>query len=152
MNNRKKGLDVEREIIRFFSEELNLVRFPADNYQIGTSRALSKATDDSGVDIVFTSRSPSYLRDLNVQIKRRTIRTKKLSIDLEPLIRIEQMNKPLLISKIMVPRGKSLQTQGTYVTLKIEDYIELLRIVTGVQRLPSDKPVVNQESARTKRR
>ncbi len=152
MSNRAKGLDVEREVIKYFSEQLNLTRFPGHNYQIGSSRALSKATDDAGVDIVFTSLAPDYLRRLNVQIKRRTIRTKVVSIDLEPLIRIEGFSRPTLISKILVPKGRATKVLGYYVTIKLDDYIELVRSAIELQELKRSESNSDQNTPRSKRR
>ncbi len=153
--NRKRGLDVEREIIRLLSDELNLIRFPAPNYQLGSSRALSKATDDEGVDIVFTRNAPSVLRDLNIQIKRNTLITKGVKIDLEPLLRIGDMSKPVLINKLYQKQGKANKHVGTFVTINIHDYVELLKQATGVTAVPeqlSSQPNITQTKTRTKRR
>lgn len=146
--NRKRGLDVEREIIRLFSDELNLIRFPAPNYQIGSSRALSKATDDEGVDIVFTRKAPSVLQDLNIQIKRNTLITKGIKIDLEPLLRIGDMSKPVLINKLYQRQGKANKHVGTFVTINIHDYVELLKQATGVTAIPT-KPSSESEFTKT---
>lgn len=130
-NNRSMGLAVERSIINILANAFGLKTYnprESSRFQIASSRALSKVRDDEGVDIIFSKDTPDVLRRWSIQVKRsETSSDTNTPISLNGLLRIIDEDHPLLITRVMRKRNVKATTVGDFVTMKLDDFIELLK-------------------------
>lgn len=133
-NNRRLGVITETSIIKIWSTFLGLtsyhVKHNKDDWQMASTRAVSKVRDDDGVDIVFRN-CVDKLKRLAVQIKRTVIRTDSTTkIDIAPLQRIMELDEdtdPVLVTRVYQKVGKSNRCQGDFVTIPMDYFLKLLK-------------------------
>lgn len=110
--NRDKGNGYERQIV----QELKEIGFQ----DVGTSRLLSKATDDNKIDLVFQNKSCP----LNIQIKKTTNTPQYFKIRSEST---EDPKKFCLIWNKQVKKTKNFGSEGECVIMDKSLFYELIK-------------------------
>ena len=108
-------------IPRMVNRETGLV----NDWQIARSEDVSQHLDNMGIDIYFKQNNK-----FAVQVKQTTTNAKKSKpIDIQPLEEIQCSGNqmPILCTGVYRKTEKSRRSYGKYVTLKAEDFEELLK-------------------------
>jgi Holliday junction resolvase len=118
MNNRQRGHTWEREVCNLLKE-----KFP--NVKVATSRYVSRELDDLKVDVVTAL-------PIAIQCKLQATGVKP-SIKIDGLLDCianapAEQGTPVLVTKLTrrSKTGKTFQPIGEFVTLRLDDYLDLL--------------------------
>lgn len=144
------GHGVEREIINYLAEKFNLQVYnpkQSGRFQIGSSRALSRARDDQGVDVMFSNDVPKILSQWAIQVKRsETTARSSTPIDLKGLLNIIDEEHPLLITKVMRKANVRANAVGTFATMELDELVALLQRIIELEQ--NDRLVDNTKALR----
>lgn len=133
-NVRKQGHNLERYYVKALATLFGLTPYKpgVKSYNIASTRLMSKGLDDAGVDIWFKDKPYSKLA---IQLKKKLSRGKDtISINVDPLDRIEEFEYPILITKVTKPAGKREKTHRTYMTVPIELGMDMLKLLINEER------------------
>lgn len=100
----------EQKWIDKIATKFNLKKYHSKQveWQIGSSRALSTATDAAGVDVVFNEDVPVIFSNMKIQIKRAVVKknTKGIKVDPSGLYNIKQSGFRVLLMTVYLKNGK----------------------------------------------
>jgi hypothetical protein len=140
------GNDFERELVKILADEFGLISFNNKNRkeaQIGRSSHFAPYLDDCKIDIWIKEGVDTILHDFAFQAKKR-IEYRKTTESIQPEIlnEIESDAIPVLVNRIVRrPKRKEIEV-GTFVTLKLEDFIGLLK---RLEHAELAEPSIEQE-------
>lgn len=129
MNQRRKGHNLERYIVRRLAEVLGIKAYnplePRKGGDIATARAVKAYfADNLGIDVIFSKSSGLY--NLGIQCHKHMVKTKEEKIPIAKLKSIGGGKLPILITQLTRKAKVSERETGKYVTMKLEDFEEFL--------------------------
>ena len=128
--NKRQGDGWSYKVVRFFADCFELTAFDNKNHaewQVATSKAMSKGKDGMGIDVVFREDQPEYIQRLLPQNKKTLSKGKKsTSIDIQPLLNIHKLRPesdiPLLFTKVTRETKSRESTVCELVTMEMKDF------------------------------
>jgi len=131
--NKRAGRNWEKEVVSIVANLFGLVILKDGNLheaQIGRAEEVDIKLDNRGVDIWFSPLLPDFIKQNMIQCKKTLCKGKKVkTIDVQPLfdMKISDDEVPVLFTRIKTRPKKNEIVYGDVVTLKLEDYLELLK-------------------------
>lgn len=154
--NKRRGNRWERDGVKWWSRLLNLIPYhpkSKENFDISTTRHMSKGMDDMGIDIWFNPSSvSSHLLRIKDQRKEQQSNGNATSIRLDALLnmKVSKNDLPMLFTRVThkTEGGRTMIDQEV-VTMKIEDFEEIIRAWHLLQYLKELTPVYEYEEELT---
>lgn len=132
MNNRKRGHNWEREVITDLSQSLGIVKFQpgVKDYQVASTRFVSKALDDKKIDIWLDPKLP--ISKLNIQCKSQQVRSLS-AVDITALLDIKEEGTSILLIKATKRTEGAPKTIGKFAVLKYKDFLDICTVLNNTQ-------------------